>query len=765
MKRIPLHPSMIITWGTANLEAWRGRSERIQPIHFLSALLRILDDAYQHDAMILGASEPVLAEVEDLLPTAREILDLDPKELTELRRKVRASYLQDESRLSRKMLHRSDESRRLFERAISLASIEGSSSVKLTHLLYELIRQPPVEAVEILGEALKPGREVELGVVKKSTRGKTQTPVLDALGRDLTRIAKEGKLPAIVGRRDEMLACARTLLRTSKRNVILVGDAGVGKTAIVEGLAQHLLSEDAPEDLGALRIVELSLPEIVAGTRYRGDMEERMQRVLEEASEDLSLVLFLDEIHLVVGAGQADAAPMDIANILKPALSRGEIRCIGATTTEEYNRYIKNDSAFNRRFQIVRVGEPSLEDAFQICSAWAERIEAVQGIEIEEPAIRAAVELSDRLIRDRFLPDKAIDILENAATWIKLPSLSFSGKTPMKDGGILKREDIVTIIEEHYGITVTTGDLIDIDHLESGLRADLVGQPAAIDELVHTLRSLMDSKRDPDRPLGILMFIGPTGVGKTYTAELLSVLIFGEEAKTLGRFNMNEYKERHELARLIGAPPGFVGHGESGALFQHLQRHPQGIILLDEMEKAHPEIQDYFLQIFDTGESRDPRGRVADFRQQFIVMTANIDISGKAARQLGFKADTNVDDKKELSSRDALLQFFRPEFVARLDHILRFEPIGHIAMLELLKMWVPLMIDEITDGRSLKIDITDDVLQHIAKEAVKLEQGVRGLRDIYLRALKTPLKELIQEKKLKTVSISVEADKLTFNKK
>jgi len=763
LNRLPLHPSLILAWGMANLEAWRGRSERIKPLHFLSAIFRILDDTYQHDAQILGISDSDIAEAKTIILKARAQLNLNQETLTNWRRKLRADYLVDESRLARGMLHRTDESRRLFERAASLASTEGARSIDLTHLLYELRRQPELGMLEGLNQAARQPDEPESVGTSVGQTERIFTPALDALGRDLTQLAREGKLPVIIGRRDEMLACARTLLRTSKRNAILVGDAGVGKTAIVEGLATYLTSGDAPDELKALRIVELSLSDIVAGTRYRGDLEERMQRVLEEAREDTNLVLFLDEIHLVVGGGRAEGAPMDIANILKPALSKGQIRCIGATTTEEYSRYIKDDAAFNRRFQILRVDEPSLEEAIQICSAWARRIEKVQGLLIEDSAIRAAVELSDRLLRDRFLPDKAIDVLENAATWVKLPSLSFKGKLPEKNGAILTKGDIVRVLEEHYGINVAVGELIDIKHVENQLRAVLVGQSDAIDELVQTMRSVTDPKRDPNRPLGVLMLIGPTGVGKTYTAELLVNLIFGEDARALGRFNMNEYKERHELARLIGAPPGFVGHGESGALFQHLQRHPQGIILLDEMEKAHPEIQDYFLQIFDIGESHDSSGRIADFRQQLIVMTANIGVGGTTARQLGFKA--NLEEEEQFAKQDAreiLSRYFRSEFLARLDQIISFKSLDKDAMNSLLRRWVAELTDELADETDLKIELGEGVLEHLADKAIEIEQGVRGLREIFLRELKMAVYEHVGTKQPTNIAIALDGNEIVI---
>ncbi len=559
------------------------------------------------------------------------------------------------------------------------------------------------------------------------------TPYLNRFSRDLTALAREGRLATVVGRSKEIKMLARYLQRTSKRNVIVIGDAGVGKTALVEGLAQQIVSKSAPDFLRALRIVQLTVADLIAGAKYRGDMEARIQRILQEAMADPYLVLFLDEIHLVMKSGGGEA-PMDIANILKPALVGEDFRCIGATTTEEFERYIKNDTAFMRRFQVLRVGEPSQEHTLLICHEWARRIERIQEVIIEDVAIEAAVTLSARLIRERSLPDKAIDLLENAAAFVKVSSLTFRNRVPTKEPPRIGRQEIEVVLEEQYGISASASGALDTAKVESVLRAELVGQDEAITALVEALAALGTKKDDAPRPLGVFMFTGPTGIGKTFVAECIGRALFGADGRALGRFNMSEYKERHELARLIGAPPGFVGHEQQGAIFRFVETNPQGLILLDEMEKAHPEIQDYFLQIFDKGEATDSRGRTAHFRRHLFVMTCNVVAVGNTKPKIGFHAGEEKLPADQSKAVDVQLsQHFRREFLARVDRIIAFHSLTADDYRILLDRRLVAFAEQVEQQHETRLEITDAAKQPLCALCADQEEGARGFIRLFER--------------------------------
>jgi ATP-dependent Clp protease ATP-binding subunit ClpC len=575
---------------------------------------------------------------------------------------------------------------------------------------------------------------------------------LGELGRDLTALAKAGRLPLVVGRKKEMTAVARHLQRTSKRNVLLIGEAGVGKTAIVEGLAQRIAQEDAPEFLRLLRIIQLSVADLISGAKYRGDMERRLKHILQEATANPNIVLFIDEIHLVMKAGTGGEAPLDVANILKPALARDDFRCIGATTTEEYERYIKGEAAFARRFQLVRVAEPSPADALSMCQQWARRIEQWQQVVFAPEAVEAAVTLSANLIRARALPDKAIDLLENAAAYVKVSSLSFRHALPAKELPHIGRAEIEAVLREQYGITAAAAGVFDADHVRAALCAELVGQDATVEAIVETLASLVLRGEAVVRPLGVLLFAGPSGVGKTLAAECLARALF-EDERALGRFNMSEYKERHELARLIGAPPGFIGHEQPGALFRFVEAHPQGLILLDEMEKAHAEIQDYFLQVFDKAEARDSRGRVVDFRRHLFVLTCNCE-GPAGGGAVGFREPaTRPEDDSGVTLHGALVRYFRHEFIDRLDRVVSFRALG----LADYRMLLERHLSGIASRFAIKLEVTETVKDHLCAHWAAPRGGARGFLTLLERQLLLPLQQhLRSHSQTKSIRISLE---------
>ena len=791
-QNVALHDSIKLAWTIANAEACRAGSTSLGPAWFLLAALRIVDDNFDEAAEALGLSSEELASVGAVVVQCRQMLGLSDEELTSIRRKLRqVLYEAGGEPVPIHRLHRSGESRYLFQKATWRAVKVEEYELTLFHLLAELLANLPEEAAGFfVGKSFSavhppslpqshtaPRSPLEAGSNEHpSTQAvstmpapvsrtplRASTPALDEIGRDLTALAKKGRLSPVIGRRSEITKLARYLQRTSKRNVIITGDAGVGKTAVVEGLTQRLIGENVPEFLRALRVVQINVADLVSGTRYRGDMEERVQQIVKEATDDPNLVLFFDEIHLLVKTG-GGGEPMDIANILKPALAREDFRCIGATTTEEFERYIKNDSAFMRRFQVLRLAEPSQEEALQICQEWARRIEEIQEVVIEAEAVEAAVSLSARLIPDRSLPDKAIDVLENAASFVKITSLSFSSALPTKVKPTVKREQIERMLEDQYGIKINHDAALQPAKVADVLGAELVGQQAAVAQLVESLSSLSIGKSDESRPLGVFLFAGPTGVGKTYAAQCLARALFGAGEKRIGRFNMNEYKERHDLARMIGAPPGFIGHDQQGALFRFLEANTGGLILLDEMEKAHPEIQDYFLQIFDQGRARDARGRWVDFRNQLFILTCNFAGDPGRERQIGFVPET--DDSTQVSSKELdhlLARSFRPEFLARIDRVIAFRELSLEDYQQLFDDRLAELKQEVSAHYGAVVEVAEDVQRELCERADEQSEGARGFAREFERTLVAPLIEFIKAgSQGATVRVSMAAGRLLF---
>jgi len=776
-----LHPTILLIWTLANRGACLSGSDRIQPVFFLLACLEVMDDAYQPEANQMGFDAAAIESIRQGAAECRELTGLSTDELTKARRTLRRTLLEGATPLPMQMLHRSDDSRAIFNQAARRAANQGDSELTMTHIFRLLLEDLPSEAAGLLkelphgpvtdfGAGSKPeasstGSTTSAAVRNRGKAAKSKTPILDELGRDLTELARSGSLPAVVGRLPEMTSIARFLVRTSKRNVIIVGDAGVGKTAVVEGLASHLARETAPEFLRRLRIVQISVSDLVAGTKYRGDMEERLQRLIAEVNAEPNIVLFLDEIHLVMKSGGAGESPMDIANILKPALAKDTFRCIGATTTEEFERYIKDDAAFLRRFQVLRLAEPSPAEAVEICRSWAARIEGIQSVQFEAQAIEAAVELSLQFIHGRSLPDKAIDLLENAAAFVKVASLTFA-EHPGEEQSVIRRVDIENVLEEQYGIPVRRISQPDPAKIGAALRAAVVGQDEAIQAVVDSLRMLEGQRQvEPDRPYGIFLFLGPTGVGKTFLAEKLAEALYGDPRTSICRINLNEYKENYDIARLIGAAPGLIGHDRQGVLFQFTEGHPQGLFLLDEVEKAHPEIQDFFLQIFDKGEAIDSRGRKANFRPYLFILTANIESASEKGASLGFAtgaAAAKGKPRREKRSA-ALARAFRPEFLGRLDRIVTFGPLREADYRELLLKSLTRLGAGTLAEYGVQIGMDEDSQNAFAAACAAQPDGARGFERLFQHALAVPLREFLAEGyEGKTLLISWDGETASF---
>ena len=621
-----LHPSVWLAWNLANRIAWSNQSMQIEPVHFYLASLQIIDDAYQVESDQFHFTSEQIMAVEEIVLRCREVLGKSRDELTLERRQLRKRLgLPTILAVPEGLLHRSTQTKEIFTKAMQNASRQGNEAIHLLDLLNNLL--PHVHA--FFSEPQRFSGEIK-GHLPDQANLRLELPghksTLNGLGRDLTDLARKGTLAGVIGREAEILAITRILHRTRKRNVILIGKAGVGKTAIIEGLAQRLALASSLDYLRSIRIVQISVADLVAGTMYRGEMERRLQAILAEAVQDPNIVLFFDEIHLAMKTGAAGESSLDIANILKPALAREDFRCIGATTIEDYERYIQEDEAFMRRFQVLTVQEPGIEETLAICRSVAARIEQKNHITIQPEAIEAAVTLSNQFIIGRSQPDKAIDLLESAATRILISSLAFSDPAGAENSiSSVGELDVQACLEEEYGISAGQfAGIFDLNRIETLLRSEIIGQDRAIRELLNVLERINERRETSEQPvLGSLLLMGPAGTGLSRSARLLSHGFAGQKPANMLSLDMRDYKGSFDLSRLTGAAPGLIGHGHASTLFHFVASCPQGVILLDNFEKAHPEIQDYVLNIIQTGHARDSRGRVTLFKNYLFVLTVS----------------------------------------------------------------------------------------------------------------------------------------------
>ena len=628
---------------------------------------------------------------------------------------------------------------------------------------------------------------------------------LSDFATDLNESAKQGKIDPVIGRDTEIQRVIQILSRRTKNNPVLIGEPGVGKTAIAEGLAQRIVTGNVPEILRNKRIISLSIGSMLAGAKYRGEFEERLKKAIDEVQQHDDMIIFIDEIHTLVGAGATEGA-MDAANILKPALARGEFQVIGATTLDEYKKHIEKDAALERRFQPVQVGEPNEEDALEILKGLRDRYEAFHKAKITDEALTAAVSLSSRYITDRFLPDKAIDVVDEAASKVRMKVFSaapdvkaledrlntvkkekeaavtsqdFEKAAKLRDEEqsllkeigdkksiakeksdqklIVTEEDIAAVVAQWTGIPVAKiaeEESATLLHLEEELHKRVVGQDEAVTAVAKAVRRARAGLKDPKRPIGSFLFLGPTGVGKTELARALASSLFGDESAMI-RLDMSEYMEKHTVSRLVGAPPGYVGYEEGGQLTDAVRRKPYSVILLDEVEKAHADFFNILLQVLDDGRLTDSQGRTVDFRNTVIIMTSNLGAKAlhKNSPELGFlaakKSDFNVDENKEIefkeakkSVMDAVKRHFRPEFLNRIDEMIVFHPLTE----EDLKEIVTILMSDVTKRlkeRDLQLEISPEAMQLLVKEGSDFTMGARPLKRAIQRLIEDPVSDLI----------------------
>ncbi|UCH79472.1 MAG: ATP-dependent Clp protease ATP-binding subunit [Candidatus Coatesbacteria bacterium] len=713
--------------------------------------------------------------------------------------------------------------------AVEESGLLNHNYVGTEHLLLGIIRETESVAVKVLTHLNLDPDDVRLEVIsnlgtgEKTARGrrrKSKTPVLDEFGRDLTGLGREGELDPVIGREDEIERVIQILSRRKKNNPVLIGEPGVGKTAIVEGLAQRIVDNNVPEALTGKRLLTLDLAAVVAGTKYRGQFEERMRMIVEEIRKNEDVIIFIDELHTIVGAGAAEGA-IDASNMLKPALARGELQCIGATTLSEYRKHVEKDGALERRFQTIMVDAPSVEETIEIIQGLRDRYEEHHRVKITEEAIVAASRLADRYISDRYLPDKAIDVIDEGCAMVRLRHSTLPPdirdlETKMaemrgeKEAAIERQEfetaaryrdrereyrlkveeakerwralteqeeNVLTVDDVAYIVSKTTGIPVDrleqeefekLLHMEVELHKRVVGQDEAIGVVTRAIRRSRLGVKDLKRPIGSFIYLGPTGVGKTELAKALAEFLFEDEEAVI-RVDMSEYMEKHTVSRLVGAPPGYIGYEEGGQLTERVRRKPYSVILLDEIEKAHPDVFNILLQVMEDGRLTDNIGRTVDFRNTVLIMTSNI-----GARQIkdgggiGFGAAPGEATYKEIKKTvmTEVKKLFNPEFLNRVDEVIVFHPLDKAHLREIVK----LMINELKarlEEHMLELYFTDDANEFLMETGYDPTFGARPLRRTIQKHVEDPLVEKLLREEIHpgdTVAIDVapEAEKLSF---
>ena len=809
---------------------WQRFTERARKVVFYAQ-----EEAGRLGENYVSTEHLLLGLVRENDSVAARILDKLGVSLGRIRSEIERQVTRGDGRLGQDM-QLTPRAKRVIDLAYDEARQLNNNYIGTEHLLLGLIREGEGLAGRVLSKlgvdldrtrrevmSLQEGPDNQTAGAAAQRR---RTPTLDEFGRDLTQLAREEKLDPVIGRASEIERCIQIISRRTKNNPCLLGEPGVGKTAIAEGLAQRIVQGDIPEMLKDKRVVALDLAALVAGTKYRGEFEERMKRVMEEVRKATGeVILFIDELHTLVGAGAAEGA-IDASNIMKPALARGEMQCIGATTMDEYRKYIERDAALQRRFQPITVKEPSIDEAIEILKGLRARYESHHNVEITNEALDAAARLGDRYISDRFLPDKAIDLIDEAASRVRLRSamppqelrdaklelgnvqkelanlpanrqyerayelqsqrstldekvrtLEEQWATDREQAKrVVDEDEVAQIVFSWTGIPVSR--LVEAEtqkllRMEDELHKRIIGQHEAVVAVSRALRRSRSGLKDPSRPMGSFIFLGPTGVGKTELARALTAILMEKEERLI-RIDMSEYMERFAVSRLVGAPPGYVGYDEGGQLTEAVRRNPFSVVLLDEIEKAHPEVFNILLQVMEDGRLTDSQGRVVDFKNVILIMTSNVgarEIQG--GRTMGFARDMSAEtfnyDSMKNRVQDELKRVFRPEFLNRVDETIVFHPLTHEQILQIVDLMLARVKKQI-GSQGMDLEVTPGVKELIGKEGFDPQYGARPLRRAVQRLIEDPLSEQFLLGKFEandTVVLDVDpedATKLVFHK-
>jgi ATP-dependent Clp protease ATP-binding subunit ClpC len=804
-------------------------------------------EAQRFNHEYLGTEHILLGLVQEGSGVAANVLKQMQIDLDKIRVEVEKIVKTGPSMVTMGQLPFTPRAKKVLELSLEEAGNLGHNYIGTEHILLGLIKENEGIAAQVLmnlGVKLEDVREevldflgadagdeedVEpgLGEPSGSGGGKSKTPALDSFGRDLTELAREGKLDVVIGREDEIERVIQILSRRTKNNPVLLGEPGVGKTAIVEGLGQQIINNEVPELLRGKRIVVLDLALMVAGTKYRGQFEERIKAVMTEVRRVGDVILFIDELHTLVGAGGAEGA-IDASNVLKPALSRGEIQCIGATTLDEYRKHIEKDGALERRFQSVNVDPPTSEETVAILRGLRDRYEAHHRVRYTDEALESAVDLATRYINNRFLPDKAIDVIDEAGARVRIKSMTpppdmrdllnqIEELERSKDGAVTEQdfekaaklrdeayqlkkkkeeihnewrqeqastemvgevdtEVIAETVSKMTGIPLTRLEKAEAERLlqmEEELGRTVIHQEEAIKAIARSIRRSRSGLKDPRRPTGSFVFLGPSGVGKTYLCKQLANFMFGDEDAVI-TMDMSEYMEKHNASRLVGAPPGYVGYEEGGQLTEKVRRRPYSVVLLDEIEKAHPDVFNMLLQIMEEGRLTDSFGRHVDFRNAILIMTSNLGSQQmKAGSHLGFdrvakKTETAVDERKKRMRSDVMIEVerhFRPEFLNRVDELVVFNPLTNDDLKKIVHIQLE-GIEHRLKERGLTLELDQDSLDFLITQGFNEDYGARPLRRAIERFIEDPLAEQLLRSEFPdkaTLSVSVAGDEESLN--
>ena len=783
-------------------------------------------DNYRHE--YLGTEHILLGVLKDgggIAIAVLQKLGVDPKQLRlELERNLPKST----SGPVEGDIPFTPKAKKVLEYAVEEARLMGHNYIGTEHLLLGIVREKDGLAAKILGSfgvKLQQTREQTINLLREPvatrSRDKSKTPALDEFGRDLTELAEENKLDPVIGRSNEIERVIQILARRTKNNPVLIGEPGVGKTAIVEGLAQMIVAKEVPQILTSKRVVALDLGALVAGTKYRGQFEARLKAIMKEITQSQDVIIFIDELHTLVGAGAAEGS-IDASNMLKPALSRGEVQCIGATTLDEYRKYIEKNGALERRFQSIMVEPPSNDDAVSILRGLKDKYEKHHKARIVDEAIISAVKLSSQYVSDRYLPDKAIDVIDEACSKVRLEKETFPNsirelQRQIEDTVRLKKDmienqdfekavelrdqeeqdrgrldelkaeweadqtdeealvtedDVAYVVSRMTGIPLQRIEEVENEKLlrmEEELNSKIVGQEEATRLLTKAVRRSRAGLKNPKRPIGSFLFLGPTGVGKTEMARVLAEYMFGDPSALI-RIDMSEYMERFNVSRLTGAPPGYVGYEEGGQLTERVRRKPYSVILLDEIEKAHPDIYHILLQVMDDGALTDSYGRLIDFKNTIIIMTSNLAArSIEKGTSLGFQKEETGQGYERVKDniRDELKKTFNPEFLNRIDDVVIFGTLAHENILQIVDIEIAKVNETLTE-KGLSLELTEEAKDWLGKEGYDKAYGARPLRRCIQRHIEDTLSEEVLHGKFQdagVILVKLAGDELVFEAK
>ncbi len=758
------------------------------------------EEAERHHHEYLGTEHILLGMLKDGGGIAITVLQKAGLSIDQIRLEVERHLPRNANSLIVGEIPFTPKAKKVLEYAVEEARLMGHNYIGTEHLLLGLLKEKEGIAAKVLntlGIRLVETREKILNLLQEpatKTKEKSKTPALDEFGRDLTELAQSGKLDPVIGREDEIERVVQILCRRTKNNPVLIGEPGVGKTAIVEGLAQRIMNKEVPQLLFDKRVVALDLGALVAGTKYRGQFEARMKAIMKEIVQAENIVIFIDELHTLVGAGAAEGS-VDASNMLKPALSRGEIQCIGATTLDEYRKYIEKNGALERRFQSIIVDPPSLEESIEILKGLKDRYETHHRLRIPDASIEQAVKLSARYVTDRYLPDKAIDVMDEAGARVRLQRITpppmvrelqrkindvvrvkkdkienqeFEKAVELRDEEeevrrqiedlkreweesqddselVVSEEDMAYVVSRMTGIPLSKIEEAEsrrLLNMEADLHKRVVGQDEAITVVTRAIRRARAGLGDPKRPVGTFIFLGPTGVGKTELARALAEFMFGDESALI-RVDMSEYMERFNVSRLTGAPPGYVGYDEGGQLTEQVRRKPYSVVLLDEVEKAHPDIFHVLLQVMDDGHLTDSYGRKVDFKNVVLIMTSNL--SARTIEKntaIGFQQgdDQTAFEKMKSNVMNELKRTFNPEFLNRIDEVVMFHPLDIEHMKEIIDIMLR-GLNQQMEEQGLTLEIDDNAKEWLARQGFDPAYGARPLRRALRRLIEDPLSE------------------------